>query len=49
LEAALGGKTAKLTSSGMFVFDWTFLLNILAARDEQPKKILMNMRLMKKS
>lgn len=43
LEAALGGKTAKLTSSGMYVFDWTFLLNILAARDEQPKKILMNM------
>lgn len=43
LDSALGGKTAKLTSEGMYVFDWTFLLEIISNREEQPKKILMNM------
>ena len=43
LDEALDGKTAKLTSSGTYVFDWTFLLNILADRSKQPERILMNM------
>lgn len=43
LDAALGGETVKFTSSGTFVFDWTYLLDILADRDNQPKKILINM------
>lgn len=43
VEEVLGGKTAKFTASGSYVFDWTYLLSILNSREVAPKKILINL------
>ncbi len=37
-----GGKTVKLTSAGSHTVDWTYLLEIISGREEQPDRIIFN-------
>lgn len=43
VEELFDGTTVKLTASGSYVLDWTYLLDILADRQEPPQNILMNL------
>lgn len=41
LSTALGGETAKLTFSGSYPLDWTYKLNILKHRTNNPKRVML--------
>lgn len=43
VEKLFKGETVKLTASGSHVLDWTYLLNILSSKKEQPENILINL------
>lgn len=43
ISKAFGGETVKLTASGSHTLDWTYILDALSKRDNQPKHILFNM------
>lgn len=43
IEKTFGGKAVKLTASGSYVLDWTYLLEILEERAVHPENILFNL------
>ena len=43
VEKAFNGKTVKLTASGSYALDWTYLLDILSGRENHPENILFNL------
>lgn len=42
IEDLFGGKAVKLTASGSYVLDWTYLLELLKERDSHPDNIIFN-------
>lgn len=43
IERVFDGKTIKITEKGSYVLDWTYSLEILSNKENQPKNILLNL------